>query len=90
MLLQHFAITLTHRFLSVVRVKFVARKLGSNLGPFTAEYRVKPWSGTQNQAKRINNMGYWLLLRDQGPASCFQCVVSGIESDLGLNKADGF
>jgi hypothetical protein len=45
--------------------EFVARKLGSNLGPFTAEYRVKPWSGTQNQAKRINNIGYWLLLRDQ-------------------------
>jgi hypothetical protein len=35
------------------------------LGPFTAEYRVKPWSETQNQAKRINNIGYWLLLRDQ-------------------------
>jgi hypothetical protein len=41
-------------------------KVGSNLGPFTAEYRVKPWSETQNQAKRINNIGYWLLLRDQG------------------------
>jgi hypothetical protein len=42
------------------------RKLGSNLGPFTAENRIKPWSETQNQAKRINNIGYWSLLRDQG------------------------
>ena len=42
------------------------QELGSNLGPFTAEHRVKPWSETQNQAKRINNIGYRLLLRDQG------------------------
>jgi hypothetical protein len=54
------------RFLSCNPGEFAARKLGSNLGPFTAEYRVKPWSETQNQAKRINNIGYRLLLRDQG------------------------
>ena len=41
-------------------------KLGSNLGPITAENRVKPWSVTQNQAKRINDIAFLWLLRDQG------------------------
>ena len=42
------------------------KKLGSNLGQITAENRVKPWSVTQNQAKRINGIAFLLLFRDQG------------------------
>ena len=45
--------------------EFTARKLGSNLGPFTPRILGKPWSETQNQAERINKIGYRLLLRDQ-------------------------
>jgi hypothetical protein len=40
-------------------------KLGSNLGPITAENQVKPGSVTQNQAKRINEIALRWLLRDQ-------------------------
>ena len=36
------------------------------MGPLTAENRVKPWSETQNQAKRINEIVFLSLLRDQG------------------------
>ena len=32
------------------------QQLRSNLGPITAEHRVKPWSETQSQAKRINEI----------------------------------
>jgi hypothetical protein len=41
-------------------------KLGSNLGPITAENQVKLGSETQNQAKRINEIALRWLLRDQG------------------------
>jgi hypothetical protein len=41
-------------------------KLGSNLGPITAENQVKLGSETQNQAKRINEIALHWLLRDQG------------------------
>jgi hypothetical protein len=40
-------------------------KLGSNLGPITAENQVKPWSVTQNQAKRINEIVLLLSFREQ-------------------------
>src|SRR5207249_656795 len=36
------------------------------MGPIAAENRVKPWSKTQNQAKRINKIVFLSLLRDQG------------------------
>jgi len=42
------------------------KKLGSNLGPITAKNQLKPWSVTQNQAKRINKLVHLFLLRDQG------------------------
>ncbi len=41
-------------------------KLGSNLGQLDAENRVKPWSVTQSQAKRINEIAFLWFLRDQG------------------------
>ena len=41
-------------------------KLGSNLGQLGAENPVKPWSVTQSQAKRINEIALLLFLRDQG------------------------
>jgi len=36
------------------------------LGQITAENQVKPWSVTQNQAKRINDIAFPWLIRDQG------------------------
>jgi hypothetical protein len=59
---------------SMVRVTLPLRSLtilnsweadGSNLGQLAAENRVKPWSGTQSQAKRINEIALLLFLRDQ-------------------------
>jgi len=44
-------------------------KLGSNLGQLAAKNRVKPWSVTQSQAKRINEIEFLLFLRDQGVGS---------------------
>ena len=41
------------------------KKLGSNLGPISAENQVKPWYETQSQAKRINKIVLLWLLRDQ-------------------------
>ena len=41
-------------------------KLGSNLGAIAAKNRVKPWCETQNQAKRINEIVFLWMLRDQG------------------------
>ena len=41
-------------------------KLGSNLGQLAAENRVKAWSVTQSQAKRINEIVFPLFFRDQG------------------------
>jgi hypothetical protein len=35
-------------------------------GPTGSQLRVKPWCETQNQVKRINEIGYCWLLRDQG------------------------
>jgi hypothetical protein len=45
---------------------FDHEKLGSNLGQLAAENGVKPWSVTQSQAKRINDIAIPLLFRDQG------------------------
>src|SRR5215470_2765183 len=42
------------------------RQQRRNLGPIAAENRVKPRSETQNQAKRINEIVFLWLLRDQG------------------------
>ena len=42
-------------------------KLGSDLGQLRAENRVKPWSVTQSQAKRINEIASLWFLRDQPP-----------------------
>jgi hypothetical protein len=47
---------------------FERKKLGSNLGPIAAENRVKPRSETQNQAKRINEIVFLWMLRDQPPS----------------------
>jgi hypothetical protein len=41
------------------------KKLGSNLGPITAENRVIGPKTTQNQRKRDNNSAFLPLLRDQ-------------------------
>src|SRR5882762_2412699 len=41
-------------------------KLGSKLGQISAENRIKPWSVTQSQAKRINEIALLWLFRDQG------------------------
>lgn len=41
------------------------KKLGSNLSQLRAENRVKPWSLTQSQAKRINEIAFRLLFGDQ-------------------------
>src|ERR1035437_3043097 len=49
-----------------VRHTGTGARFGSNLGPIIAENRVKPWSVTQNQAKRINEIALRWLLRDQG------------------------
>jgi len=45
---------------------FLSAKLGSDLGQLSAENGVKPRSETQNQAKRINEIVFPWLLRDQG------------------------
>src|SRR6266576_6763196 len=42
------------------------KKLGSNLGQLSAENRVKRGSVTQSQAKRINEIAFPWLFRDQG------------------------
>ena len=42
------------------------RKLGSILGPDSAEHPLKPWYKTQNRAKRFNKLDHPKLLRDQG------------------------
>ena len=41
------------------------KKLGSNLGQLSAENRVKRGSMTQSQAKRINEIAFPWLFRDQ-------------------------
>ncbi len=42
------------------------RKLGSNLGPISAEYHAFGSNKTHHRPKRINNLANRLLLRDQG------------------------
>ena len=44
----------------------LCKKLGSNLGQLSAENGLKPGSVTQNQAKRINEIAFRWLFRDQG------------------------
>ncbi len=48
------------------------KKLGSNLGQLGAENPVKPWSVMQSQAKRINEIAFLWLLRDQLSFPWFQ------------------
>ena len=47
---------------------FGSEKLGSNLGPITAENAVMGPKKTQNQLKRDNNLAFSPLLRDQDTA----------------------
>jgi hypothetical protein len=44
----------------------IRKKLGSDLGPITAENQLKLRCETQNQAKRINEIALHCQIRDQG------------------------
>ena len=51
--------------MTLEELEIIKKKLGLNLGQLSAENRVKPWSVTQSQAKRINEIALRCLLRDQ-------------------------
>src|SRR5215475_15057477 len=55
-------------------------KLGSDLGPISAEYRVKPRCKTQSQRKRDYNLAFISPVRDQVTVACFQEVRLYLES----------
>jgi len=58
------------------RLREFDEKVGSNLGQLAAENRVKPWSMTQSQGKRINEI-------------TFRFVVSGLGAQINIELISG-
>jgi hypothetical protein len=81
---RHFRTQMPSASTWCARPRILTKQLGTDLGQIAAEYRVKPRSGTQNQAKRIKNIGYWLLLRDQRNQSVSVLVSAIYGARLGI------
>jgi hypothetical protein len=65
-------------------------KLGSNLGPITAENLLKLGPVTQNQAKRINEIALRWLLRDKRFFFHRRIESRKQKSHAGVSATDGF